>query len=142
MRIAKTGPNSKYDWIQLRKDFEKSGEKFLRPWCEKNNLPYTYTSKSFTELNRIEESENIALARRKLARFAPQAAERIGELTDSQDENVKLKASTAIVDRVGLNPQAATISIQNVNATQIQIPPMFSSENRDDLAKMLNGDEE
>ena len=141
MRIAKTGPNSKYDWLGLKKQFEESGEKFLRPWCEKNNLPYTYCSKQFTEINRLEESENIALARRKLAKFAPQAVDRIGQLTDSEDENVKLKASTAIVDRVGLNPQAATISIQNVNATQIQIPPMFSSENKDDFKRVLDGDE-
>lgn len=141
MRLVKTGTYQKYDWLSLKKKFDAEGGT-LRDFCERNKLPYTFSSKNFTEINKHEEAENIEQARRHLARFAPKAVQAMGDLVDSEDENVKLKASTAIVDRVGLNPQAATISIQNVNATQIQIPPMFSSENRDDLAKMLNGDEE
>jgi hypothetical protein len=141
MRLVKTGTYQKYDWLALKKKFDAEGGT-LRDFCERNKLPYTFSSKNFTEINKQEEAQNIEQARRHLARFAPKAAQAMGDLVDSEDDNIKLKASTAIVDRVGLNPQAATISIQNVNATQINIPPMFSSENRDDLAKMLDGEDE
>lgn len=142
IQYQRTGPASKHDWVALRREYEDSGEPHLLAWCTKKEISYSYASKKFSEIDRIEDMENLAVARRRLARMSPQAAQRLGELTDSEDEGTKLKASTAILDRVGLNPQAATINIQNVNATQIQIPPMFAEENRDDLKQLLGGDEE
>ncbi len=148
MKLAKTpGRSPVFDWLTLRNEYEASGIKFLRTWCatkiiDGKPLNYTYASKQFSEIARLEESEDVALARRKLARFAPNAAEKIGNLVDSEDENVALKASTAIVDRVGLNPQAAIINVQNTNAVGVIIPPMFSDDSRADLKEMLQGDED
>lgn len=138
MRLVKTGTYQKYDWLSLKKKFDEDGGT-LRAFCETNKLPYTFTSRNFTEINKQEEAQNIEQARRHLARFAPKAAQAMGDLVDSEDENVKLKASTAIVDRVGLSPQGATISLQTINAIQIQIPPMLASDNADDLRMMLGG---
>jgi len=146
MRIAKSpGRSPIHDWMALRNEWEASGVKYLRDWCKSKivngkEINYQYASKQFAEIARLEEQEDIASARRKLAKFAPKAVEAIGLLTDSEDENVKLKASTAIVDRVGLNPQSATINIQNTNATQVIIPAMFADSSRDDLKRMLDGE--
>lgn len=146
MRIAKSpGRSPIHDWMALRNEWEASGVKYLRDWCKAKivngkEINYQYASKQFAEIARLEEQENLSIARNKLARFAPKAVETIGQLTDSEDENIKLKASTAIVDRVGLNPQSATINIQNTNATQVIIPAMFADSSRDDLKRMLDGE--
>lgn len=148
LRMVKgPGRSPVHNWLELRNEWEASGVKYLRDWCKQKivngkEINYQYASKQFAEIARLEEQENLSIARNKLARFAPKAVDTIGQLTDSEDENVKLKASTAIVDRVGLNPQSATINIQNTNATQVIIPAMFADSSRDDLKRMLDGEGE
>lgn len=133
-----SGTVIKHDWESLKKDFDKSNM-LLRDFTSLKQISYSYASKKFSEMNAIENAELQAMTTRKLARLGPKAVDKIGQLLDSEDENVLTKVTFGIMDRTGNSPQAATINISNVNATQIQIPPMLASDNADDLRSMLGG---
>lgn len=128
-----------HDWKTLHKERQKATGLTLREWCEANSVSYTYASKQFSAIEREIEEEQIAQARRKLAKSAPIAAEAISELLYSEDDNVKLRASMANLDRVGLSPQGISQAAQ-VNV-QVNLPSMFSSsENQSELKSLLQGE--
>lgn len=126
-----------HDWKTLHKQWEKTSNLTLREWCEANSISYTYASKQFTAIEREIEQHNLELARRKLAKTAPIAADAIGELLYSSDDNVKLRASMANLDRVGISPNAMATQVN----VQVNLPSMFSNaENQSELKSLLQGE--
>lgn len=127
-----------HDWKTLHKEWEKTTALTLREWCESQKLSYSYASKQFAAIEREIEEHQIALARRKLAKTAPQAADAIGELLYSNDDNVKLRASMANLDRVGISPNAVATQVN----VQVNLPSMFSNaENQSELKSLLQGEQ-
>lgn len=133
------GATAIHDWKALYKERQKATALTLREWCEANSISYTYASKQFNAIEREIEEEQIRQARRKLAKSAPIAADAISDLLYSEDDNVKLRASMANLDRVGLSPQG--ISQQAQVNVQVNLPSMFSSnENQSELKSLLQGE--
>ena len=136
--MARTGAPKKYDWRDLHKKWELTLGVTLREWTEANNLSYFSTCKAFSTIDREHEERLIQLAKRRLARTAPDAAEKIGKLLDSQDDNVSLRASIANLGMVGISQQAVANQAQ-VNV-QINMPSMFANDdNQEDLRQLLQG---
>lgn len=129
-----------YDWAKLHEQWELTTNVSLKAWCEAQHLNYTNASRKFTEIEREIEERHLQLAKRKLAKSAPLAADKVGDLLNSEDDNIALRASTAILDRVGLSPQSVTQNTQ-VNV-QVNVPAMFSTnENEQELKSLLMGEQ-
>lgn len=120
-----------YDWPQLYMEFLKERRTnprlTLQTWSNYKDLNYSFASKQFAHLARLSAGETLAL-------LAPNAAERLGALVDNKDLDIAVRVSTAILDRSGHSPQAAVLTINNQNITQVKMPPLF----KDDYAKAVN----
>lgn len=137
---------TKYDWDFRWREFQ--AQKLLNPaltlrdYTTAQELPYYQASRTFTSYRRREQEEKIEEAREKLAKGAPVAAQTIVDALMSDDENVRLKAATANLDRVGLTPKTAEVNVLNVQAGQAVIAPIFADPDMAaNLKAMLGGDE-
>jgi hypothetical protein len=135
--------NKKHDWEAFYKAHQKS-EMTLKDYCASVEVPYFLASRNMAAIKRRVEQEQIEKARHLLAKKAPAAAERLIEvLEQEEDSNIILKASTALLDRVGVTPKAAEVNILNVQAGQAVIAPLFSDpEMASNLKEMLGGEGE
>lgn len=138
------GAPKQYDWHGLYTEFVQQNqdkEVYLKDFCEVEDLNYQYTSKQFSKIEREIENHRLAKARRRLARLAPEAAEKLGELMGNEDAKIAQSSAISILDRAGVAPQVATTRITTINANnaQIVIPPLFAEIYKGDAERMLGG---
>ncbi len=103
-----------HNWPELYKEFEAFGG-YLRDFCDHKTLSYTYASKHFAAIDQERNAQQIIRAKRKLANSAPKAAEKLEALLDSADESLRLKASTELLNKVGISSQTATVQVSTGN---------------------------
>lgn len=133
----------KHNWPSLWKEFKDRPDKALTQadWCILKGLSQTDTSKHFSVYRKEERERAIEEARQALATAAPVSVGVLRASLHSDDENLRQKAATAILDRAGLSPQAVTVQVQQVNAQQAVVVPLIAGKDADDLAKLIGGEE-
>lgn len=128
----KAKPSAVYDWPGLftsyRHAMATNRDLDLRAWCASVDLGdrYGVVRKNFVELSRQLAGDRLALC-------APNAAKRLAALVDSPEEDIALKASTAVMDRSGFSPQQVAVTINQQTVTAISIPPLL----REDYAREI-----
>lgn len=132
------------DWPALYIDYQESLKRnpalTLASWTNVNSLSYTYCSKQFAEISRLQTAELGSM-------LAPKAMKRLGTLIDAKDGNLATKAATSVLDRTGYSPQSVAISINNSATANMQsnlvIPPMFSNaSNANEIKELLGVEDE
>lgn len=130
-------PRAVYDWPMLfsayRKAVRDNTNTDMKAWCEQNDLAdkYALVRRNFTELGRQIAGDRLALC-------APSASERLTRIIEAEDDELALKASTAVLDRVGLSPQQVAVTINNQNIQAIAIPPLLREDYSKDVKKFID----
>lgn len=136
----KMGRPPLHNWKEIANELEASG-KSLKVYCEEKGLSYTYASKELGELEREDAERSLALAKRRLARNAPQAAQTLVDLLYSEQEDIKLKAVGNLLDRVGLSAAAINLQVTNNNTMNFISAPIFAQA-AEPLMNQLLGEKE
>lgn len=130
-------PRAVYDWPGLftayRAAVRLCATTDLKQWCVANDLAdkYNMVRTNFRELGRQIAGDTLALS-------APNAAARVARIVDSEDDELALKASTAVMDRVGLSPQQVAVTINNQNIQAVQIPPLLREDYSRDVKQFID----
>ena len=111
------------DYEALSKEFEAFGGS-LQKFCEHKKLSYTYTSKQFTKIEREQNESDIAKARKLLAKRAPLAAEKLGELIDHKNPYLVLKSTVELLSKVGITSNPSPVQV-NTGKTENNIQVQF-----------------
>lgn len=133
-------PKAVYDWSALFTSYRTAttGMKGLdlKAWCVQNDLgdKYGVVRKNFNELSRQLAGDRLALC-------APNAAKRLSDLLDSEDEDVSLKASTAVLDRTGFSPQQVAVTINQQTVMAVSIPPLLREDYSRDIKSFIDATE-
>jgi hypothetical protein len=97
-------------------------------FCNEKKLDESMLSREFSRLRKSRAQIYIDQAQSKLGETAHKAANKLSNLIEmGSDDNVQFKASVAVLDRVGISPQAVQVNIQNSNQMAVVMPPMFGS---------------
>jgi hypothetical protein len=132
--LTQQKPRAVYDWpglfTQYRNAVKAHPDLGLKEWCSTADLGdrYALVRKNFTELGRQIAGDRLAIC-------APNAAKRLEALVEAEDDELALKASTAVLDRTGLSPQQVAVTINNQSITALAIPPLL----REDYSKDIKG---
>jgi len=127
VKLRKPGPEPTYPWPTLHKEWEASPQT-LRAFCAERNLPYEYTSKQFTKIDKEQNADAIEKTKHILAQSLPGLARGLVELSRDEDKQVKLKAILGGLDRSGFSPQSVAIQVNNTTNTQVLIAPIFAGQ--------------
>lgn len=133
------GANAQFDWKALYREWNKTHDIWLEEFCEQRGLTYTYCSRIFKKFDDAAAEKSKRETTRILTSAAPKSARTLVELLNSEDEGIKLKASTTNLGIVGFSAQAASQTAQ-VNV-QVNLPSMFAtSDNQTELKSLLQGE--
>lgn len=133
-------PKAVYDWPGLftsyRNAMASTRDLDLRAWCNQVDLGdrYAVVRKNFVELSRQLAGDRLALC-------APNAAKRLAGLIDSSEEDIALKASTAVMDRAGFSPQQVAVTINQQTVTAISIPPLLREDYSREIKSFIDATE-
>lgn len=127
MKLRKPGPEPTHDWPAIYKRWEASPLNLVK-FCEQEKLPYKYTHKVISEMERLEQEANTMLTTRILNASSPKAARKLVELLESEDEKVAKSSSDSILDRSGHSVQALNLQVTNQTITQVLIAPIFAGQ--------------
>lgn len=116
-----------HDWPAIHKRWEASPLN-LKKFCEQEGLPYKYTSKALSLIDKENEEADKALAKRIILSSSPRAARGLVRLLESDDEKIQLQASTGVLDRSGFSVQALNLQVTNQAITQVLIAPIFAGQ--------------
>lgn len=97
-------------------------------------------SRHFTVFRQQEEDEEIRQTFRRIAKNGNnKVAKFIDEFTptDIKDAETLAKIGNGAADRIGFSPQAATINVNQQNVQALVIPPLFASEEAQNLKTMM-----
>jgi len=138
--VGQTKPKAVYDWPGLFTAYRTAASSNkgleLKSWCASNDLAdkYGIVRKNFNEMSRQLAGDRLALC-------APNAAKRLSDLLDSEDEDVSLKASTAVLDRTGFSPQQVAVTINQQTVMAVSIPPLLREDYSKDIKSFIDATE-
>ena len=136
---------SKHNWKALLSEFEldftNCKVSTMKEFAINRGLNYTLASREFSALKKERAKTYIEAAQGKLAEGSFAAANRLVSLADSEDENVAVKASVAVLDRVGISPAVAQVNVTQQVQNNLVLPPMFLGSAQADVTRLLSGEE-
>ena len=129
------------DWHGMLVDYEyklsQDSSLHLRKYAEQIGQEYTTLSRRFTELREERALAYLSGARSNLAKGAARASERLVGLIESEDENIAVKATTSLLDRVGMSPPAVALQVSQQVQHNVVVAPLFASSDAVDAVDMF-----
>lgn len=133
-------PKATWDWVGLFSSWvaaqQRTQRLTLQEWCAQNDLADKYPTvmKNFREISRQVAGDRLSLC-------APNAAERLAGLIESPDDELALKASTAVLDRTGYSPQQVQVTLNQNTVNAVVIPPLLKEDYSREIKSFIDAAE-